>query len=134
MKSAHEVLARFKVYPHFATDGAIDLPEQGRWHLNKWDPTQITRRDESGQIAYHPSPKRDEKGFSLQSVRGKFVVAAFNCSEAFGAFARGHCEDHGIEPGFRECSLGGIAKSRLHICIGNDGATGAEFQLSAFMA
>src|SRR5438093_5555477 len=134
MKSADQVLARLKIYPHFAADRAIDLPEQSGWHLNKWDAAQVTGRYKSGQVAYHTSTERDDKGFSLQSVRGKFVIAVFNRPEAFSAFARRYCEDHGIEPGFSECSLGGIAKSRLHVCIRNDRATAAEFQARAFAA
>ena len=59
MKHADHVLSEGVVYGRLASDGGVDLSEEGGGHLDEGDPTLIAAGHEARDVAHHPAAERD---------------------------------------------------------------------------
>ena len=65
MKRADQILAEGMVHAHLAADGAVDLREQGRRHLDQLDAAQVRRGDEARHVADDAAADGDDAGAAI---------------------------------------------------------------------
>ena len=134
VECADKILSGLEVDAHFSPDRTIDLREQRRRRLHKGNAAQVSRGDESRQVANNPAAQGDDKRRALQPMPGELAVTTLDRLQTLGSFARWNGEQNSIEPRALERSDCGLAITPRDMSVGNNGATPAQLQAAAMSA
>ena len=72
---------------HLATDRAVHLRQQRRWHVHERDATQISRSREPGHVADDAAAEGDDRRAAISRDLDERVVDARHRAELFEPFA-----------------------------------------------
>ncbi len=95
VEAADEVFAGEEVDAGFASDGGVDLCEQGAGELDVADTAHVDGGEEAGDVADDASTEGKQEGVAVGPGGGKLLGEGFYAREALVAFAGGVEEDGG---------------------------------------
>ena len=120
IKRAHQIFAMRRVDPGFATDGTVDLRQQGRGDLHKAHPAPDHGSGKSGQIADHPAAKGNHQIAAFDPFGQQPFDRPFELYPTLGALARRQDQAGRRDPGLGQPGHKSIQMRPCDVFIGDN--------------
>ena len=117
---ADHVLGPGQVHAHLAADGAVDLGQERRGHLNQRQAAGIRGGGEAGQIPDHAAADRHDGRLAIGPQLQQLLPQVIGHFHAFGGFAGFDHQQIDHHAGGHQAFGGGLGMWLFNICVGDD--------------